>query len=90
VARSRVIRLAKFFAHWVIVSFEKVFIMKKWPTFWATFSCIDFDKNGLGYILGDFLQTPLVTLARRRGAEFFLRCPQKNLNYPCRDFVPSL
>jgi hypothetical protein len=58
-------QIGRIFAHWAIANIgqinwklQKLLFMGE-----ATYICINFDtKNGLGFILGDFSQTHLVTL----------------------------
>jgi hypothetical protein len=53
-------RIGRIFAHWVIICFGQFFLnFRTSPHFLLLFPpkyilCINFDKNGLGYILGDF------------------------------------
>jgi hypothetical protein len=60
-------QIGRIFAHWVIScilgSFLKItkvahIFLILYPLLWL---CVDFDKNGLGYILSDFAQTHPVT-----------------------------
>jgi hypothetical protein len=52
-------QIGRIFAHWVIVSFGKVFLIAEVPLIFGLLfplltSCTNFEKNGLGGILGDF------------------------------------
>jgi hypothetical protein len=60
--------IGRIFDYWAIVYFGKLFVIyrvnkKNWATFFSdkNFALV-LTKNGLGYILGPFLQTHLVTL----------------------------
>jgi hypothetical protein len=56
-------QIGHIFAFWATVYFGQLFKITKVVQFWggATFSakmlCINYDKNGLGYILGNFFHS---------------------------------
>jgi hypothetical protein len=57
-------QIGRFFAFWLIVYFVCV-VFSKITEVWlksSMYICINFHKNGLGYILGNFSQPHLVTL----------------------------
>jgi hypothetical protein len=62
-------QIGRIFASWLIVRFVQLYQkLQKHANFGGLLFrrkklCINFDKNGLGYILGDFSQSHLVTLA---------------------------
>jgi hypothetical protein len=64
-------QIGRIFAQWVTVYFWEVFLIITEVAhifgfcFRVKISVLIVTKNGLGYILGDFLQAPPVTLARR-------------------------
>jgi hypothetical protein len=63
-------QIGRISAHWSIIFFGQFFLITEGAQiFFATFIprrnlCINFDKNGLDYNLGDFSQTHLVTQSK--------------------------
>jgi hypothetical protein len=52
-------QMSRIFSYWAIIYFGQFFLNNIYSTiFWTAFSMVKwsirFDKNGLGYILGDF------------------------------------
>jgi hypothetical protein len=94
---SRVTRLGEFSPiGWLFGQFLKIIPMTS-PHFWATFfhgkgHALILTKNGLGYILGDFLKTHSVTLLESRAqgnswleANFLACLPSTRFSDACYD-----
>jgi hypothetical protein len=54
-------QIGRFFAHWAIVYLEQFFKYRSSPNLWDNLYALILTRNGLGYILGNFYQSHLVT-----------------------------